>query len=46
MVNILDIVQLIAVVLDGAFTSVADINGDGFVNILDAVQLINIILEV
>ena len=46
MVNILDIVQLIAVVLDGAFASVADINGDGFVNILDAVQLINIILEV
>jgi hypothetical protein len=42
--NILDVIQLINLILDGEDNSVADMNGDDIVNILDVIQLINIIL--
>ena len=42
--NILDVIQLINVILDGEENSASDMNSDGVTNILDVIQLINIIL--
>lgn len=42
--NILDVIQLINLILDGEDNSAADMNDDDIVNILDVIQLINIIL--
>ena len=42
--NILDVIQLINVILDGEENAAADMNGDDIINILDVIQLINIIL--
>ena len=44
-VNILDIVQLANMILDGEYSDNADLNSDGQVNILDIVQIVNIILS-
>jgi len=49
-VNILDVVQVIAIILatidpTDAQLAAADINGDSIVNILDIVQIVNIILS-
>ena len=43
-VNILDIVSMVNVVLNGEQNSIADLNNDGVVNILDIILLVNIIL--
>ena len=43
--NILDIVSLVTLVLNGSDNPAADINDDGIINILDVVTLINIIFE-
>ena len=43
-VNILDIVSMVNVVLNGEQNSMADLNNDGVVNILDIILLVNIIL--
>ena len=44
--NILDIVILIEIILDGdEFNSASDVNSDGIVNILDVITLLNLILE-
>ena len=42
--NILDVIQLINVILDGEENNASDMNSDGVTNILDVIQLINIIL--
>ena len=42
--NILDVVLLVNLILDGGDTDCGDANGDGAVNILDVVLLVNIIL--
>ena len=44
--NILDIVILIEIILDGdEFNFASDVNSDGIVNILDVITLLNLILE-
>jgi len=45
-VSVLDIVQVINLVLDSAYSEQADINGDSTVDILDIILIVNIILEV
>ena len=45
LVNILDIITIANIVLDGQYDEAADINNDGSVNILDIVALVNIILS-
>ena len=44
-VNILDVVLMVNVVLDGEQNNMADLNSDGIVNILDVILLVNIVLE-
>ena len=44
LVNILDIITIVNIVLDGQYDEAADINNDGSVNILDIVALVSIIL--
>ena len=44
-VNVLDVVQLVGLVLDGEYLPAGDLNGDGGMNIQDIVLLLNIILE-
>jgi len=43
-VNILDVVLIVNVVLNGEQNSSADLNNDGIINILDIILLVNIIL--
>ena len=43
-VNILDVVLIVNVVLNGEQNSMADLNSDGIINILDIILLVNIIL--
>ena len=43
--NILDIVLLINIILDGGFSNIGDLNEDGINNILDIVILANLILN-
>ena len=43
-VNVLDVVGLVNLILDGSYTEVADVNSDGQLNVLDVVTLVNIIL--
>ena len=43
--NVLDIVIVVNMVLDGGYDEIADMNGDGIINVLDIVTLINAILS-
>ena len=43
--NILDVVLMVNMVLDGEYADAADMKGDGVINILDIVTLINTILN-
>ena len=43
-VNILDVVYIIALILDGNYIFAGDMNQDGSLNILDTVSLVNLIL--
>ena len=43
--NVLDIVLMVNMILDGEYDSIADINEDNIVDILDIVRLVNIILD-
>ena len=46
MQNILDVVMLVNIVLEGSEGNVAaDLNNDGIYNILDVVQLVNLIIN-
>ena len=44
-VDILDIISLVNLILDGEYNIVADLNEDGVLNILDIVIYRNIILS-
>ena len=44
-VNVLDVIELVNMTLQGDFTTSADINSDGIVNILDIIAIVNIILS-
>ena len=44
-VNILDVVSIVNIVLNGDQNDIADLNNDGMINILDIILLVNIILE-
>ena len=44
--NILDIVTLINIILEGSFIPNADMNGDATINVLDIVLLVNLILGI
>ena len=43
--NVLDVVLMVNMVLDGGYDEIADMNGDEIINILDIVTLINAILS-
>jgi len=43
-VNVLDIVALVNVIIDGGTIDGGDINGDGAINVIDVVQLVNLVL--
>jgi hypothetical protein len=43
--NVLDIVIMVNMVLDGGYDEIADMNGDEIINVLDIVTLINAILS-
>jgi hypothetical protein len=43
--NVLDVIILVDIILNGESSDLADINNDGMINILDVITLINIILE-
>jgi hypothetical protein len=42
--NVLDIIQTVAIVLDSGYDAVVDMQGDGVVNILDLVVMVDIIM--
>ena len=44
--NILDIVSMITLILDGEYDECGDVNSDGDLNILDVVTFVNIILSI
>ena len=44
-INILDVVELVSLVLNGNFSNDADINNDNYIDVIDIVQLVNIILN-
>lgn len=44
-INVLDVVIIVNVILDGDVIENGDLNGDGQVNVVDIVLLVNIILE-
>ena len=44
-ISVLDIVQIINMVLDSQFDSLADVNEDGMVDVLDIILVVNVILE-
>ena len=44
-VNILDVVSIVNIVLNGEQNNMADLNNDGMINILDIILLVNIILS-
>ena len=46
MLNILDIVSIITLILDGEYDECGDVNSDGDLNILDVVIFVNIILSI
>ena len=43
-VDILDIIQLVSIILESSYYSVADINYDSVINVLDVIYLLDIIL--
>ena len=43
-INILDVVSIVNLVLNGEQNDMADLNNDGILNILDIILLVNIIL--
>ena len=44
-INVLDVVAMVSLVLNGSYQEVADMNADGVVNVLDVVSLVSIILN-
>ena len=42
--NVLDIVQLVNLILNGEFQNNGDLNQDGFLNVIDVIYLVNEIL--
>ena len=44
-INVLDVVAMVSLVLNGSYQEVADMNADGVVNVLDVVSLVSVILN-
>ena len=44
-INILDVVEIVQLVLDGGYNEIVDINYDGIINVLDIIGVIQIILD-
>ena len=44
--NILDIVSMITLILDGEYNECGDVNSDGELNVIDVVIFVNIILSI
>ena len=44
-VNILDVVLMAIIALDGPYNLLADLNDDGLINVLDVVILVNMVLD-
>ena len=45
LINVLDVVLLVNLVLDGEFNFYSDMNEDGTLNVLDIVALVSIIID-
>ena len=45
LINVLDVVLLVNLVLDGEFNFYGDMNEDGTLNVLDIVALVSIIID-
>ena len=45
-VNVLDVIQLVNLILEGGYESNGDLNDDGVVNIQDIILIANIILDI
>ena len=43
-INILDVILLVGVILDGEYIQSGDLNSDGSADVLDIVSIVNIIL--
>ena len=46
LLDILDIVSMITLILDGEYDECGDVNSDGDLNILDVITFVNIILSI
>ena len=44
-INVLDVVQVVTLILEGEYASSGDLNEDGSLDVVDIVQLVNIILN-
>ena len=44
-INVLDVIALVNIIIDGENNSLADLNQDSFINIQDIILLINLILN-
>ena len=44
-VNILDIIEIIDLIIDAEYSSVADTNNDGELNVIDIIQIVDIIIN-
>ena len=44
-INILDVVEIVQLVLNGGYNEIVDINYDGIINVLDIIGVIQIILD-
>ena len=44
-IDILDVVQLVTLALDGEYDASGDLNEDGMINVQDIILLINVILN-
>ena len=44
-INVLDVIELVNIIIDGSWNSSADLNQDNFINVQDIITLINIILN-
>ena len=42
--NVVDVVSMVSIVLDGTYNEVSDVNADGTVNVIDIVTLVGLIL--
>ena len=43
-INVVDIIDLVAIILNSEYSSIGDMNNDGAINIVDIVSLVDLVL--